>query len=175
MQLNELIIQRNTYSFEHQGINAGAVSGRITFQDRNRHEVRLILKPQQIDKILAIVADSMVETTRELAADLTSGVSTTRTVAADTVQMESYATAIQSAITRQWIRPKTLPNGTCLIHIEQLPGGTIVSAKVDDSCPYDDQDKGSIENAVWSAQPLPYKGFENVFQRNIDVTFSPSP
>jgi len=74
MQLNELTIQRNTYSFEHQGVASGAVYGRITFEGSNKHEVRLVLTARQIEKILAIVADSMVETTRELANDLTANI-----------------------------------------------------------------------------------------------------
>lgn len=74
MQLNELIISRNRYNFEHQGIRPGGISGRIAFSDANKHEVTLILSPEHIDKILAIVAESMVETTRELAANLTANV-----------------------------------------------------------------------------------------------------
>jgi hypothetical protein len=74
MQLNELIIQRNTYTFEHQGIRAGGIGGRIAFSDANKHEVRLQLSPAHIDRILAIVAESMVDTTRELATTLTTSV-----------------------------------------------------------------------------------------------------
>lgn len=74
MQLNELVIQRNMYAFEHQGISAGGIGGRIAFSDANKHEVRLQLSPQHIDRILAIVAESMVETTRELANTLTTNV-----------------------------------------------------------------------------------------------------
>lgn len=74
MQLNELIIQRNMYGFEYQGISAGGIGGRIAFSDANKHEVRLQLSPQHIDRILAIVAESMVETTRELATTLTTNV-----------------------------------------------------------------------------------------------------
>ena len=48
-----------------------------------------------------------------------------------------------------------------------------MSAKVDSSCPYDDAGKRSIENAVLRAQPLPYKGFEKVFQREVTFTFRP--
>ena len=97
----------------------------------------------------------------------------TRIAGANAEAMSSYAAAIQHAVMRQWIRPRIMPSTSCVIHIEQLPGGTVVTAKVDASCPYDDQDRASVENAVWSAQPLPYKGFENVFQRNIDLTFAP--
>jgi hypothetical protein len=74
MQMNELIIKRNTYNFSNQGIEPGGLGGRIAFSDKNKHEVTLQLSPEHIDSILAIVADSMVETTRELAADLTANV-----------------------------------------------------------------------------------------------------
>ena len=97
----------------------------------------------------------------------------TRVAGADAGDVARYAAAIQSAIVQQWERPKVMPNGSCLVHIVQTPGGTIVSATVDQSCPYDDPTKASVENAVFGAQPLPYSGFEGVFQRNIDVTLSP--
>lgn len=74
MQLNELIIRRNTYNFDHQGVSAGGIGGRIAFSDVNKCEVTLVLRPEHIDKILAVVADSMVEATREMAADLTANI-----------------------------------------------------------------------------------------------------
>ncbi|HEV2682615.1 MAG TPA: hypothetical protein VGV14_19090 [Rhodanobacter sp.] len=74
MQLNELIISRNRYNFEHQGTAAGGISGRIAFSDVNKCEVTLVLRPDHIDKILAIVAQSMVDTTRELVTELTTNV-----------------------------------------------------------------------------------------------------
>lgn len=74
MQLKELIIRRNAYNFDHQGIAAGGIGGRIAFSDKNKHEVTLQLSPEHIDRILAIVAQSMVDTTRELAADLTANI-----------------------------------------------------------------------------------------------------
>jgi len=74
MQLNELIISRNRYNFEHQGVSPGGISGRIAFSDTNKCEVTLVLRPDHIDKILAIVAQSMVDTTRELVTELTANV-----------------------------------------------------------------------------------------------------
>ena len=74
MQLNELIIRRNVYNFEHQGITPLALGGRIAFADKNKHEVTLVLTPEHIDRILAVVAESMVETTRQLANTLTASV-----------------------------------------------------------------------------------------------------
>jgi colicin import membrane protein len=84
-----------------------------------------------------------------------------------------YLAAIQNAVTQNWLRPDNMPNTACVVHIVQIPGGNVMSAKVDPSCPYDDAGRRSIENAVLRAQPLPYQGFESVFQRTIDFTFRP--
>jgi colicin import membrane protein len=87
--------------------------------------------------------------------------------------MSQYAAAIQNAVTQNWTRPDNMPNVPCTVHIVQLPGGNVMSAKVVGNCPYDDAGRRSVENAVLRAQPLPYKGFESVFQREIDFTFTP--
>ncbi|MFC5743859.1 cell envelope integrity protein TolA [Dyella tabacisoli] len=84
-----------------------------------------------------------------------------------------YLAAIQNAVTQNWLRPDNMPSTPCVVHIVQLVGGDVMSAKVDPGCPYDEAGKRSIENAVLRAQPLPYKGFESVFNRNIDFTFRP--
>lgn len=74
MQLNQLSISRNTYGWDMGGVTAGGIGGKISFSDPNKHEVTLMLTPGQIDKILSIVADSMVQTTRELAETLTANI-----------------------------------------------------------------------------------------------------
>ena len=84
-----------------------------------------------------------------------------------------YAAAIQRAVLSQWVRPDSVPLGQkCSISIRQLPGGEVVEARVSPSCPYDDAGKRSIEAAVLRAQPLPYRGFESVFQRNLIFNFT---
>jgi colicin import membrane protein len=84
-----------------------------------------------------------------------------------------YAAAIQRAVLSQWIRPDSVPLGQrCTIAIRQLPGGEVVEAKVAANCPYDEAGKRSIEAAVLRAQPLPYRGFESVFQRNLTFNFT---
>ncbi|WP_266168472.1 cell envelope integrity protein TolA [Dyella subtropica] len=91
----------------------------------------------------------------------------------DTGLLGQYLAAVQNAVTQNWLRPDNMPNTPCVVHIVQLPGGDVMSAKVDSSCPYDEAGKRSVENAVLRAQPLPYKGFESVFQRNLTFTFRP--
>ena len=84
-----------------------------------------------------------------------------------------YAAAIQRAVLSQWIRPDSVPLGQrCILSIRQLPGGEVVEAKVGANCPYDEAGKRSIEAAVLRAQPLPYRGFESVFQRNLTFNFT---
>lgn len=86
---------------------------------------------------------------------------------------DEYAAAIQNAVTSNWLRPTNMPSVPCKVNIVQLPGGDVMSAKADPSCPYDEAGRRSIENAVLRAQPLPYKGFESVFQRTLTFTFKP--
>ena len=84
-----------------------------------------------------------------------------------------YAAAIQQAVLAQWIRPDSVPLGQkCTIHIRQVPGGTVIQAEVAPNCPFDDAGKRSIEAAVLRAQPLPYRGFESVFARDLNFNFT---
>ena len=83
-----------------------------------------------------------------------------------------YAAALQAAILRNWTRPESVPLGQrCRIVIRQIPGGEVIDAKVDPSCPYDELGRRSVEAAVLKAQPLPYAGFESVFQRTLRLNF----
>ena len=85
-----------------------------------------------------------------------------------------YAAAIQAKVQDAWIRPENIPSGQrCQITITQLRGGRVLSAKVGANCPYDEAGKRSIEAAVLNAQPLPYAGFEQVFNRELILNFRP--
>src|SRR3546814_915246 len=90
----------------------------------------------------------------------------------DTGLRARYAAAIQAAVLSNWTRPETVPPGqVCVLSITQLPGGDVMTAKVDPSCPYDELGRRSVEAAVLKAKPLPYAGFESVFQRNLILNF----
>ena len=85
-----------------------------------------------------------------------------------------YIAAIQQAIVRKWTRPESVELGQrCKVVIRQLPGGEVVSAVADASCPYDDLGRRSVEAAVLKASPLPYAGFEDVFDRTLNLNFVP--
>ena len=83
-----------------------------------------------------------------------------------------YAAAIQEAVRRNWRRPDNIPLGqVCRMYITQLPGGEVISVEFDASCPYDAQGRRSVEAAVRAAEPLPYAGFEPVFNRRLNFNF----
>ncbi|MEN1971387.1 cell envelope integrity protein TolA [Luteimonas sp. MJ204] len=83
-----------------------------------------------------------------------------------------YQAAIMEAILGNWTRPDNVPLGQrCRITITQVRGGTVVRAEVSPSCPFDDLGRRSVEAAVLKAQPLPYAGFESVFNRTLNLNF----
>lgn len=83
-----------------------------------------------------------------------------------------YQAALQEAILRNWTRPDTVALGQrCKLVIRQIPGGEVIDVQVAASCPYDELGKRSVEAAVLKAQPLPYAGFEAVFNRTLTVNF----
>lgn len=84
-----------------------------------------------------------------------------------------YAAALQEAIRRNWRRPDNVPLGQrCRLYITQLPGGEVLNVEFDASCPYDAQGRRSVEAAVRAAEPLPYEGFQSVFNRRLNLNFT---
>lgn len=83
-----------------------------------------------------------------------------------------YAAALQEAIRAKWTRPGDIPAGAlCVLRIRQLPGGEVVDVEVQSPCVFDARGRDSIERAVLAAEPLPYAGFERVFERNVVLRF----
>jgi colicin import membrane protein len=84
-----------------------------------------------------------------------------------------YYAAIQNAVTQNWLRPDNTPVGLrCTLRIVQIPGGDVLSVDIANPCNADAQTRTSIEQAVKRAAPLPYKGYEKVFQRTINFNFT---
>ncbi len=83
-----------------------------------------------------------------------------------------YESAINSAVTRQWARPSGTPAGLkCQIKVNQIPGGGVIDVSIGSPCNASAVVRNSIINAVKKADPLPYTGFEQVFDRRIIFTF----
>ena len=84
----------------------------------------------------------------------------------------AYSKALTDAIRSNWTQPDNVSSSqVCKIVIRQIPGGEVIDAQVDPSCPYDEQGQRSVEAAVLKAQPLPYRGFESVFNRSLTINF----
>ena len=85
---------------------------------------------------------------------------------------EEYQMAIQSVVTENWLRPPTAQPGLrCILKIIQIPGGEVISAAIAGQCTGDQATRRSIVAAVERVGILPYRGFEDVFQREIDFHF----
>ncbi|MGD9583827.1 MAG: cell envelope integrity protein TolA [Lysobacterales bacterium] len=82
-----------------------------------------------------------------------------------------YKVAMRNQITPHWLRPDNVSSVRCTVRLIQIIGGEVLSATVLPPCSADDATKRSMEAAVLRAQPLPYRGFEAVFQRQIDFNF----
>jgi len=91
----------------------------------------------------------------------------------DTSLAAEYFAAIQNAVTQNWLRPDNAQPGLrCMLRIVQIPGGDVIGVQIGSPCNADPQTRNSIEQAVKRATPLPYKGYEKVFERDINFNFS---
>ena len=86
---------------------------------------------------------------------------------------DEYYMAIQSQVTNNWLRPPTARSGLrCTLRIVQIPGGEVISAAIAGKCNADEATRRSLVAAVERAGSLPYRGFEDVFEREIDFNFT---
>jgi colicin import membrane protein len=85
---------------------------------------------------------------------------------------ERYASALNDAIARNWIRPSNIDTGEkCGVSIVQVPGGEVIRTAFAPSCEFDELGRRSLEAAIYKASPLPYAGFEQVFTRSANINF----
>jgi colicin import membrane protein len=87
--------------------------------------------------------------------------------------MTSWVAQIANRIQRAWIRPPSArPGIDCVVHVTQVPGGSVTSVKVGD-CNGDAAVRQSIEDAVIRASPLPPPPDPALFERELDIRFKP--
>lgn len=85
---------------------------------------------------------------------------------------EEYILTIQELIRRNWNRPPTTAVGmNCTVKVFQIPGGEIISAELISPCNADQATRRSIETAINRVTALPYRGYESVFEREIEFGF----
>lgn len=93
--------------------------------------------------------------------------------AADDKPALRYYEALRAAVQMQWLRPESAAPGLkCTVEIVQAPRGDVVSAKIVEPCDTDAPTRASIERAVRRASPLPYAGYEEVFERTLRLVFT---
>ena len=82
--------------------------------------------------------------------------------------------SIVAKIQRAWIRPPSAQPGVeCIVTVSQVPDGTVTAVRVS-SCNVNDAAlRQSVENAVYSASPLPAPPNPALFERNLELTFAP--
>jgi len=85
---------------------------------------------------------------------------------------DEYEAAIRNLVTQNWLRPPTArPGLRCTLKIVQIPGGEVISAAIAGSCNGDEATRRSIVAAVERVGALPYRGYEDVFKREITFIF----
>lgn len=87
----------------------------------------------------------------------------------------AYAAAIHSAIQDKWraisFSDELAPGSRCATRITQTPGGIIVSVDFLADCSFSPAGREAVTRAVHLSEPLPYAGFESVFQRQLSMVF----
>jgi colicin import membrane protein len=87
--------------------------------------------------------------------------------------MVSWVGQIANRIQRAWLKPPSArPGIECVVHVTQVPGGVVTSAKVGE-CNGDAAVRESIEAAVMRASPLPPPPDPALFERDLDIRFKP--
>ncbi len=88
----------------------------------------------------------------------------------DDALLGRYQLAIQQQVDRNWLRPDSLrPGLRCHVGVTQMVGGQ-VSGLDFARCPADEITRRSIEAALMR-EALPYRGYESVFQRKLNIPF----
>lgn len=81
-----------------------------------------------------------------------------------------YKLAIQQQMDRNWRRPDNLrPGLRCYVGVTQMVGGQVVGLNFS-RCQTDELTRRSIEAALMR-ETLPFRGYESVYQRNLDIPF----
>jgi colicin import membrane protein len=93
--------------------------------------------------------------------------------AASSPEMTQYIAMLQQAVQRRWSRPLSARDDlVCQVIVRQTPAGAVLTVKIG-SCNGDAAVKQSVENAVYSASPLPTPSNPRLFRPEITFNFRP--
>lgn len=86
-----------------------------------------------------------------------------------------YAKAIYLPIQSRWenysYSSELKPDSSCAARITQMPGGDILNIDFSPDCEFNKAGRDAIVTAIRESAPLPYYGFESVYQRQIRIVF----
>ncbi len=83
-----------------------------------------------------------------------------------------YVADIQNRVRRNWLRPVgSTQEFQCKVLVQQMPTGDVISVQITKSCGSPVLDR-SVENAVRKSSPLPPPPVPEVWDREIEFTFS---
>ena len=80
----------------------------------------------------------------------------------------AYIAALHQTAQQNWNTSLAPELQRCQVRFTQIPGGEVINVEFM-ACPYDAQGRDSVERALRKT-PMPYAGFESVFQRQITLT-----
>lgn len=86
-----------------------------------------------------------------------------------------YVSALYAAIYPHWASESysndLQPSSTCAARIVQVPGGDILSVDILPECAFGKAGQAALITAVHQSVPLPYRGYESFYQREIRMVF----
>ncbi len=90
-------------------------------------------------------------------------------------EADRWKAQIRARIERAWIRPPSARAGvSCDVAVTQVPGGEVVSVRVEQCTGGDEALRSSVESAVYRASPLPPPPDPSLFERHLQLTFRPN-
>lgn len=90
---------------------------------------------------------------------------------ADSLSSQYYG-LIRDLVTQSWRRPLNTPMGIrCVVNVRQIPGGEVIGVTIGSPCNAPESVRQSILDAFERASPLPYSGFEEVFDPSLPFQF----
>ncbi len=88
--------------------------------------------------------------------------------------LATWEAQIKARIERAWLRPPSAREGiVCELDVTQVPGGEVTNVKLG-TCNGDQAVRDSIVAAVYRASPLPPPPDPSLFERELQITFSPT-
>ncbi|MGH8250016.1 MAG: cell envelope integrity protein TolA [Steroidobacteraceae bacterium] len=85
----------------------------------------------------------------------------------------SYVAAIQAHVEQRWFEPPGIgPGMSCTVLVSQIPGGEVIGMRFG-ACNAAGAVRQSIEAAVRNASPLPAPPEPTLFEREVELVFTP--